>query len=98
MRDSSGISDHFIVKIKVRYRLSIRWKELIAPAKKLNIELLKNPQTAEQYKNRLNDTLGLAEEESSIDESREKTKKSVKKMAVEVLRFQGKRSINKWFN
>jgi len=38
------------------------------------------------------------EEESSIDEMWEKTKNSVKKMAEEVLGFQGKRSINKWFN
>jgi len=68
MRGSSGISDHFIVKTKVRFRLSIKWKERKALTKKVNIESLKNSQTAEQYKNRLNDTLRSAEEESSIDE------------------------------
>jgi hypothetical protein len=36
--------------------------------------------------------------ESSIYETWEKTEKSVKKMAEKVLGFQGKRSINKWFN
>lgn len=49
MRGSSGISDHFIVKTKVRFRLSIEWKERKTPAKKVNIEPLKNSQIAEQY-------------------------------------------------
>lgn len=38
MRGSSGISDHFIVKIKVRFRLSVKWQEKIGPVKiRINI-------------------------------------------------------------
>jgi len=98
MRGSSGISDHFMVKTKVRFRISIKWKERKTPAKKVNTEALKNSQTAEQYKIRLNNILRPTEEESSIDEMWEKTEKKVKEMAEEVLGFQGKRSFNKWFN
>jgi|UniRef100_A0A2S2R9E9 hypothetical protein len=98
MRGSSGISDHYIVKTKVKIRLSIKWKERKALVKKLNIEQLKNPQTTEQCKNRLNYTLRTVEEKSSIDDMWEKREKSVKKIAEEVLGFQGKQSINKWFN
>jgi len=67
MRGSSGISDHFILKTKVRFRLSIKWKDRKAPVKKLNIGQLKNSQTTEQYKNMLNNALRTVEEESSID-------------------------------
>ncbi|KAL4141595.1 hypothetical protein QTP88_004211 [Uroleucon formosanum] len=98
MRCSSGISDHFMVKTKVRLRLSIKWKERRAPVKKINIEPLKYSQTTEQYKNRLNDILWPTEKASSIDEMWEKTEKSVKKIAEEVLGYQRKRAINKWFN
>jgi len=90
MRCSSGISNNLVVKINVRFRLSIKWKERKAPAKKVNNEPLKCSQTVEQYKIGLNDTLRSDEEESSIDEMWEKTEKSVKKMAEEVLGFQGK--------
>lgn len=41
MRGSSGISDNFIVKSKVRFRLPIKWKERKAPIKNLNIEPLR---------------------------------------------------------
>lgn len=61
MRGSSGISNHFIVKTKVRFRLSIKWKEGKAPVKKLSIEQLKNSQITEQYKNKLNDALRTVE-------------------------------------
>jgi len=73
-------------------------KRTKSTVKKLNIEQLKNSQTTEQYKNRLNDVLRAVEEESSIDDMWEKTEKSVKKIAEKVLGFQGKPSINKWFN
>jgi len=73
MRGSSGISDHFIVKTKVRLRLSIKWKERKAPDKKINIEPLKNSQTTEQYKNSLNYILRPSEKASSIDEMWENT-------------------------
>lgn len=86
------------MKTKVRFRLSIKWKDRKAPVKKLNIEQLKNSQITEQYKNGLNDALRTVKEESSIDDIWEKTEKSVKKIAEEVLGFQGKRLINKWFN
>lgn len=85
MRGSGGISEHFIVKTKIRFRLSIKWKERKTLAKKVNTEALKNSHTVEQYKNRLNDILRSAEEESSIDEMWEKTEKTVKEMAEEVL-------------
>ncbi|XP_008178185.1 craniofacial development protein 2-like [Acyrthosiphon pisum] len=68
MRGSSGISDHFMVKTKVRLRLSIKWKERRSPVKKINIEPLNYSQTSEQYKNRLNDILRPTEKASSIDE------------------------------
>ncbi|KAL4103804.1 hypothetical protein QTP88_019139 [Uroleucon formosanum] len=90
MRGSSGISDHFMVKTKVRLRLSIKWKERRAPVKKINIEPLKYSQTTDQYKNRLNDILRSTEKASSIDEMWEKTEKSVKKIVEEVLGYQRK--------
>lgn len=43
MRGSSGISEHFIVKTKIRFRLSINWKERKTLAKKVNTEALKTP-------------------------------------------------------
>jgi hypothetical protein len=68
MKDNSGISDHFIVKTKVRVKLLTKWKERKAPVKKINIEPLKNLQTTEQYKNRLNDILWPTEKYTCIHE------------------------------
>jgi len=59
MRGSSDMSDHFIVKAKIKLRLSVEWRRKDASIRRFNTEGLKNQEIKRQYKNKLKETFRL---------------------------------------
>lgn len=67
MRESNGISVHFIVRTKIRLRFSVKWQKRKALAKRINYNSLETCQTAEMYRKELNYMLRPIEKKSSVN-------------------------------
>lgn len=68
MRGSSAISDHFIVRAKIKLRLSVEWQRKAASIRRFNTEGLKNQEIKRQYKNKLKETFRLTERSINVDD------------------------------
>jgi len=53
MNGSSAMTDHFILKAKIKLRLSVEWLRKAIFTKKFNTKGLKNQEIKRQYKNKL---------------------------------------------
>lgn len=98
MRGSSAISDHFLVKIQVKIRLSVERQKRTALPKRMNIEALKNQSMERQHKKRLTETLQSIQDTDNLDEIWNITQSAIKKVANGILGFEDKRDKNKWFD
>lgn len=92
MRGSSAMSDHFIVRAKIKLRLSVEWRKKNVSIKRFNIEDLKNQEINRQYKNKLKETLSLTENsnnaDNNVDNLWNEIENSIKTVATEVLGFE----------
>lgn len=68
MRGSSAISDHFLVKINIKIRLSVERQKKTALPKRISTEALKNQSVKEQYKRKLTEVLQSIQETNNLDE------------------------------
>ncbi|KAL4130807.1 hypothetical protein QTP88_008189 [Uroleucon formosanum] len=66
MSGSSAMSDHFIVRAKIKLRLSVEWRKNTVSIKRFSIEDLKNQEINRQYKNKLKETLNLTESSNNV--------------------------------
>jgi len=98
MRGSSAILDHFLVKIQVKIRMSVKRQKQTALSKRMNIEVLKNHSMEGQYKKRLTEALQLIQDSEKLDEIRNSTMCIIMKVACEILGFEEKRARNKQFD
>jgi RNAse (barnase) inhibitor barstar len=98
MRGSRAMSDHFIVRTKIKLRLSVEWRKNTVSIKRFNIENLKNQEINRQYKNKLKDTLRLTESSNNVDNLWNDIENSVEMAAAEVLGFEERKTGKKWFN
>ena len=98
MRGSSAMSDHFIVRAKIKLRLSVEWRKKNVSIKRFNIEDLKNQEINRQYKNKLKETLSLTENSNNVDNLWNEIENSIKTVATEVLGFEERKRGKKWFD
>jgi len=102
MRGSSAMSDHFIVRAKIKLRLSVEWRKKNVSIKRFNIEDLKNQEINIQYKNKLKETLNLTENSNNVDNNVNnlwnKIENPIKTVATEVLGFEERKRGKKWFD
>jgi hypothetical protein len=98
MRGSSAMSDHFIVRAKIKLRLSVEWRKKTISIKRFNIEDLKYQEINRQYKNKLKETLRLTKSSNNVDNLWNEIENSVKTAAAEVLGFEERKSGKKWFD
>jgi len=59
MRGSSAISDHFLIKIKIKIRLSVEQRKRTALPKSMSTEALKNQSIEGQYKKKTNRSIAI---------------------------------------
>ncbi|XP_060881722.1 craniofacial development protein 2-like [Metopolophium dirhodum] len=102
MRGSSAMSDHFIVRAKIKLRLSVEWRKKNVSIKRFNIEDKKNQEINRQYKNKLKETLSLTENSNNVDNNVDnlwnEIENSIKTVATEVLGFEERERGKKWFD
>jgi len=102
MRGSSAMSDHFIVRAKIKLRLSVEWRKKNVSIKRFNIEDLKNQEINRQYKNKLKEILSLTENsnkvENNVDNLWNEIENSIKTVPTEVLGFDERKRWKKWFD
>jgi RNAse (barnase) inhibitor barstar len=92
------MSDHFIVRAKIKLRLSVEWRKKTVSIKRFNTEDLKNQEIKRQYKNKLKETLRLTESSNNVDSLWNEIENSVKTAATEVLGFEKRKTRKKWFD
>uniref|UniRef100_A0A6P7G883 Uncharacterized protein LOC114336972 n=1 Tax=Diabrotica virgifera virgifera TaxID=50390 RepID=A0A6P7G883_DIAVI len=90
-------SDHFLVGTRIRARISNAKKERSTKTTRLNIELLKNPQTVERFQNYI-ETNCIINENLTISEQWEMCKNNIKDAANNILGPEKSPSRNDWFD
>ncbi|XP_008181905.1 craniofacial development protein 2-like [Acyrthosiphon pisum] len=102
MRGSSAMSDHFIVRAKIKLCLSVEWRKKNVSIKRFNIEDLKNQEINRQYKNKLKETLSLTENSNNVNNNVDnlwnEIENSIKTVATEILGFEERKRGKKWFD
>jgi len=71
MRGSSAISDHFLVRVKIHFRISVEKQRRNSGKKRINRDILKT-NVVKLYQDRLNEDLQRINQESDINNTWEK--------------------------
>lgn len=96
IRGSSAISDHFIVRVKIKRRLSVEWRKKAIPIKRINTEGLKNQEIKKQHKTKLKETFWVMEGTNNVDNLWNEIENSTKILTTtEVLRFEKRKTMKK---
>ncbi|KAL4153361.1 hypothetical protein QTP88_001194 [Uroleucon formosanum] len=98
MRGSSAMSDHFIIRAKIKLHLSVEWRKNTISIKRFSIEDLKNQEINRHYKNKLKETLHLTESLNNVNNFWNEIENSIKTAATKVLRFEERKTGKKWFD
>lgn len=77
MRGSSAISDHFLVRVKIHFRISVEKQRRISGNKRINRDILKT-NVVKLYQDRLNEELQRINQESDINNTWEKVVQVIK--------------------
>lgn len=64
MRDSSKMSNHFIVREKIKLHLSVEWQKNDISNKRFNTKGLKIQEIKRQHKNKLKETFQIIDEQT----------------------------------
>ncbi|XP_050430865.1 craniofacial development protein 2-like [Adelges cooleyi] len=97
MRGSSAVSDHFLIRTKVKFRISAEKSKRMKCTKKINKELLKINQ-AKDYKEKIKDYLDGLDHDMDINYCWEKMKTAIKRSAEEVLGHEPRIKRKPWLN
>lgn len=96
-RGVCGISDHFLVRIQVHLRLSVKWREKKRVTQKFNTEKLKENTNLQNYIETIDKNL-KNDNNTEIDQLWGKLEKTIKQAAKDVLGFEERSKPKKWFN
>jgi len=97
MRGSSAMSDHFLVKAKIKLRISTKWKKKNKHKEKINKDILKTI-TAKVYQEKISIELRDIQEMVNLNEAWGKVEQAIKITAKEVLGYVSKKTKKRWFN
>lgn len=92
------MSDHSIVRAKIKLRLSVEWRRKAVCIKRSNKDCLKNQEIKIHYENKLKETFRLIEKKNNVDDLRNKIENLVKMVAAEFLGFDERKTRKKWFD
>ena len=98
LRGPDADTDHFLVKAKVRARVSMQKNYTTVPKIKWNTDKLSEESTNKRYIQCLDSQLELAEESEDIDNSWQTINKAITKAADNVLGKQPKNKHKTWFD
>jgi len=59
------MSDHFIVRVNIKLRLSVEWRRKAITIKRFNIDCLQNQKIKRQFKNKLKETFRFMEDQTT---------------------------------
>jgi len=97
MRGSSAVSDHFLVRAKVKFRISVERSKIMTCSKKINKEILKINH-AKNYKEKIKEYLDGLDHNTDINHYWEKMGNAIKRSAEEVLGHKPRIKRKSWFN
>lgn len=97
MRGSSAVSDHFLVRTKVKFRISVERSKRMKCTKRINKEILKRNH-AKDYKEKIKEYLDGLDHDIDINHCWEKMEKTIKRSAEEVLGHEPRIKRKPWFN
>lgn len=98
MRGNSAKSHHFIVRSKIKRRLSVKWQKKGILIKRINTEGLKNQEIEKQHKTKLKEIFQVTEGTNNVDDLWNEIENSGKILTTEVLRFEERKTMKKWFD
>jgi len=97
LKGSSAVSDHFLVRIKVKFRISVERSKRMKCTKRINKEILKRNH-AKDYKEKIKEYLDGLDHDMDINHCWEKMEKIIKRSAEEVLSHELRIKRKSWFN
>lgn len=92
------MSDHFLVKAKIKVRISTKWRKKNKYKEKINKDILKTT-TAKKYQEK-KEMIELRDIQKmvNLNEAWEKVEQAIKITAKEVLGYVPKKTKERWFN
>jgi len=97
MRDCSALSEHFMVKIKIHFRISVENQRRNKGKKRTNRAILKT-NLRKVYQERFNEEMQLISQEANINNTWEKIAKVIKDTLERILGYTQSEKKKMWFD